>query len=156
MIPGFLRISKALLSLTLLAAAIPGAGSEEAPTMQSVVIELSGIIPGGGPVYVGAFDNAAAYRENRPIRGIVVEPSSDRVSVAFDLPPGHYVFSSYQDTNRNGRLDTGFLGIPKEPVGISNYSGKSIPPGFDSLKVELKPGGAAFQPVRIRLVKIGF
>jgi len=46
--------------------------------------------------------------------------------------------SVYQDSNRNGKLDTNFVGMPKEPVGISNYSGKGIPGGFDKLKAVIK------------------
>ena len=34
----------------------------------------------------------------------------------------------------NGNLDTGFMDIPKEPVGLSNYNGKGIPGKFKKHK----------------------
>jgi acyl-CoA reductase-like NAD-dependent aldehyde dehydrogenase/uncharacterized protein (DUF2141 family) len=36
------------------------------------------------------------------------------------LPPGRYAVSVYLDENGNHKLDKGLLGIPKEPVGVSN------------------------------------
>lgn len=34
----------------------------------------------------------------------------------------------------NEKLDTSFIGIPKEPVGLSNYDGKGIPGKFKKHK----------------------
>ena len=49
-----------------------------------------------------------------------------------DLPPGKYALSVIHDENDNDKLDTNFLGIPKEGFGFSNnpkvYFG---PPSFD-------------------------
>ena len=42
-----------------------------------------------------------------------------------------------QDINKNGELDTGFLGMPKEPVGLSNYDGKGIPGKFKKHKLSI-------------------
>ena len=38
----------------------------------------------------------------------------------FPLPPDRYAVSVYLEENNNKKLDTNFLGIPKEPVGGSN------------------------------------
>jgi uncharacterized protein (DUF2141 family) len=37
-----------------------------------------------------------------------------------DLPYGTYAVSIMHDENNNGKLDTNFIGIPKEGVGVSN------------------------------------
>jgi uncharacterized protein (DUF2141 family) len=37
-----------------------------------------------------------------------------------DLPWGEYAVSLMHDENGNGKMDTGFLGIPKEGYGASN------------------------------------
>lgn len=48
-----------------------------------------------------------------------------------DLGPGTYAVSVFHDENSNGRLDTGFLGIPREGVGASNDAkGHFGPPRF--------------------------
>jgi uncharacterized protein (DUF2141 family) len=36
------------------------------------------------------------------------------------LQPGEYAFSIFYDSNNNGKLDTNFIGIPKEPLALSN------------------------------------
>jgi acyl-CoA reductase-like NAD-dependent aldehyde dehydrogenase/uncharacterized protein (DUF2141 family) len=48
------------------------------------------------------------------------------------LAPGRYAVVVYLDLNGNRKLDKGFLGIPKEPVGASNNpKGRIGPPHFD-------------------------
>ena len=49
-----------------------------------------------------------------------VGPGSVETVDLGDLPPGRYAASVYLDENENGKLDSGFFGIPKEPVGASN------------------------------------
>ena len=39
---------------------------------------------------------------------------------SFDIPPGTYAIKLHIDENENGKLDTNFLGIPKEQYGTSN------------------------------------
>lgn len=48
------------------------------------------------------------------------------------LPEGQYAVSLYVDENGNRKLDTGWLGIPKEPVGVSrNPLHRMGPPRFN-------------------------
>jgi len=45
--------------------------------------------------------------------------------------PGSYAVAVFHDENDNGKLDTGFLGIPTEPTGASNDARGSMgPPKF--------------------------
>jgi uncharacterized protein (DUF2141 family) len=47
------------------------------------------------------------------------------------LPPGTYALSVVHDENGNGKLDTNFLGIPREGVGASrDAQGHFGPPAF--------------------------
>lgn len=47
------------------------------------------------------------------------------------IQPGTYAISVFHDENSNGRLDTNFLGIPREGVGASNNArGHFGPPKF--------------------------
>ena len=51
------------------------------------------------------------------------------------LPPGEYALLAYHDENGNGELDFRPLGIPKEPIAVSNGAGRLLgPPRFDSAK----------------------
>ena len=46
--------------------------------------------------------------------------------------------SSFYDKNGNGKLDTNFLGIPKEPTAMSNNAKGSFgPPKFKDAKFTL-------------------
>ena len=45
-----------------------------------------------------------------------------------DLPPGEYALAVFHDENNNGKLDTNWLGIPKEKVAFSNAKMKTFGP----------------------------
>ena len=56
-----------------------------------------------------------------------------------NLPPGVYAVSIFHDENNNGKLDSNFLGIPKEDYGCSNgATGFMGPPKWEDAKFELK------------------
>jgi uncharacterized protein (DUF2141 family) len=43
-----------------------------------------------------------------------------------DIPPGKYALVVIHDENRNGKLDTNWLGVPKEGYGFSNNAKVSL------------------------------
>jgi len=54
------------------------------------------------------------------------------------IPRGTYAIACYHDENDNGKLDTNFLGIPKEGTGASNDARGSLgPPKFKDAKFQL-------------------
>lgn len=56
-----------------------------------------------------------------------------------DLPYGFYAVSVIHDENMNNKLETSFIGIPKEGCGASNNPKSFMgPPSFDASKFELK------------------
>jgi uncharacterized protein (DUF2141 family) len=57
------------------------------------------------------------------------------------VAPGTYAISVIHDENSNGKLDTNFIGIPREGVGASNDAkGHFGPPKFDAAAFHF-PGG---------------
>ncbi|MDT8449363.1 MAG: DUF2141 domain-containing protein [Wenzhouxiangellaceae bacterium] len=49
-----------------------------------------------------------------------------------DIPPGTYSLAVIHDENMNGKLDTNWLGVPKEGYGFSNDAKASMgAPSFD-------------------------
>ncbi|HUB07511.1 MAG TPA: DUF2141 domain-containing protein [Myxococcales bacterium] len=78
-------------------------------------------------------DEAKALRRTTaPIDG------SPATCVFEDLPPGTYAVAAFEDENGNGKCDRNFLGIPKEPVGVSNDAkGTFGPPPFDKARFQL-------------------
>lgn len=55
-----------------------------------------------------------------------------------NLFPGEYAVAVVHDENGNGKLDTNFLGIPKEGIGTSNNAKSTFgPPSFEDSRFTL-------------------
>jgi len=61
------------------------------------------------------------------------------VTVIENIKPGKYAFKFIHDENMNDKLDTNWMGIPKEGFGFSNNPSMTFgPPSFDKTVFELK------------------
>lgn len=61
------------------------------------------------------------------------------ILVIEDLKPGKYAFKYFHDENEDEKLNTNFMGIPKEGYGFSNNAkGKFGPPNFSKMVFEVK------------------
>jgi uncharacterized protein (DUF2141 family) len=110
-----------------------------------LTIEVSGITPDRGRIYVAVYDRADSFpTSGRQLVGQVLDPTARHLTAHFkDLPPGQYAAVAYQDSNGNGKLDKNFLGIPQEPYGFSNRARGSVgPPKFSEAAITLSPDGA--------------
>jgi uncharacterized protein (DUF2141 family) len=103
----------------------------------SFALEITGININQGQLHIKIYSNDGDYRKDIPYVVYVLESASQRIVHSFDILEGEYLIALFQDTNNNGKLDTNFLGFPKEPVGLSNYSG-GIPGGFNRQKIPIK------------------
>jgi uncharacterized protein (DUF2141 family) len=57
------------------------------------------------------------------------------------LEPGTYAVAVFHDENSNGKLDTNFMGIPREGTGASNNAkGHMGPPKFDDAAFHFSGG----------------
>ncbi len=100
---------------------------------------VKGLRRGQGKLYVAVYDSEEGFNAGKTFIGLILDPEGDTVETTLRLPEGYYVFSMFQDMNGNGILDKGFLGIPKEPIGLSRFDTMGIPGGFDKHKVWLGP-----------------
>lgn len=56
-----------------------------------------------------------------------------------DIPQGTYAVAVFHDENSNEKLDTNFMGIPKEPLGFSIGKMKTFgPPSFKECAFKLE------------------
>lgn len=56
-----------------------------------------------------------------------------------NLSPGKYSFKYFHDENENNKIDTNFIGIPKEGFGFSNNAtGTFGPPSFQKTIFQVK------------------
>ena len=88
-----------------------------------------------GMIRVGLFADAKTFLK-KPIQGRIVKSTGGQQVVVFDsVPSGTFAISVIHDSNKNGRLDTNFMGVPKEGIGFSNdVMGSFGPPAFDKAK----------------------
>jgi uncharacterized protein (DUF2141 family) len=103
----------------------------------NVTIEINEVLPNQGKIIMAIFDSKNGYKKKIPYKALTIDSTSTTLLVDEILPNGEYVISMFQDKNGNGKLDTYIFGIPKEPIGITNYFKKGIPGGFDKLKIQI-------------------
>lgn len=71
-------------------------------------------------------------------KAVIPAAGEEHVFVFENVPFGAYALTVRHDENRNGKLDTNFLGMPKEGVGTSNNPHKLMgPPSFDDARFVL-------------------
>jgi uncharacterized protein (DUF2141 family) len=146
------KLKKTFTVLTLFAvcaAAVFAEGTASAGAAIPVTIEIAGIEPGKGMVFVAVASNRKDYEADKSYTAFILESESATMYHQVDLPAGEYVVSGFQDTNGNYELDTGMFGIPKEPFDKTRYTG-GVPGTFDELKV---PVNAANTTIRIKLAR---
>jgi len=60
------------------------------------------------------------------------------ILVITELKPGKYAFKYFHDENNDEKINTNFMGIPKEGYGFSNNAkGTFGPPSFDKMVFEI-------------------
>jgi len=60
------------------------------------------------------------------------------ILVITELKPGKYAFKYFHDENNDEKINTNFMGIPKEGYGFSNNAkGTFGPPSFDKMLFEI-------------------
>ena len=103
-----------------------------------ISVEVTNIKSGEGMILIGLFDSEDNFL-SKSIKGEKVKAKEGKIKTSFDnIPSGVYAISVIHDENNNGNLDSNFLGIPKEPYGIS-MEGKNMfgPPSYQKAKFEV-------------------
>jgi len=99
-------------------------------------VEISGFRNDKGQVLCAIFDSAADFpkKADKAVARARSAIAGRHAACEFPgLAPGTYAVSVFQDENSNGKLDTNFMGIPREGVGASNGAkGHLGPPKFDA------------------------
>jgi len=108
-----------------------------------MTVTITGLESDKGKVMVAIYNSKDAYKANKDrFRQAVLPISGGKAETTLEgLPPGEYSVSVYHDENDNGKIDTNFIGIPKEAYGYSNNArGKKGPPLYEDTVVTLKEG----------------
>ena len=118
------------------------AASAEGEADSKVLIELSGLETAEGNLFIAVYDSKKTWLGEDTVtqkKVVITESREDGlVKTELQLPPGEYALSIFHDTNDNGELDANFIGIPKEPVALSNNARPKFgPPKYKDAVFEL-------------------
>lgn len=108
--------------------------SGSSKTYNAIHVAIDGLHTDKGQVICSLYSSAEGFPKDK--RKAIAHAESlitnHRGDCTFaGIQPGTYAISVFQDENSNGRLDTNFLGIPREGVGASNNArGHFGPPSF--------------------------
>lgn len=108
-----------------------------------LVVEISGIESIAGELRIAVFDSPATFVDKPLVSGVI--PVGRTTAVwSVRLPAGRYAVAVIHDEDSNGKLNTNFLGMPRERYGFSNQArGRFGAPSFTDASFELKAGTAS-------------
>ena len=104
----------------------------------NLTVKISDLKSNTGIVQVGLFNSKGDFLK-KVYKGLPSEIKSNGAVVTFsNIPKGEYAISAYHDKNNNTKLDTNFMGIPKEDVACSNNAkGVMGPPKYEDAKFQI-------------------
>jgi len=112
-------------------------------------VEIGGLRNDKGKVMCALFSSAGDFpkrADKAVMRSAATIAGGHAVCEFSGVATGTYAVSVIHDENSNGKLDTNFIGIPREGVGASNNAkGHFGPPKFDCCFIPLYGRAARFE-----------
>ena len=102
-----------------------------------LTIKISNIDKIQGEIKVGIFDRETHFlKVGYAIKNYSIKVQDNTATLTItDLPKGDYAVTLYHDENSDNKMNTNFIGIPKEPYGFSNnFAPKMSAPKFKDCK----------------------
>ena len=97
--------------------------------------------PLSGTLVFQVYDSANSFGDFRdPAVEKRLPAIGDAEYVLEDVPTGTVALLVYFDANENGVLDKNFIGIPKEPIALSNGYRPKGPPSFERAAFSMESG----------------
>lgn len=105
----------------------------------NLTVNISGLDSDNGKVMIALYDGEAQFL-NKRFKSAMIKSNNKKVTYTFkDVPKGEYAVSFFHDENDNNKMDTNFIGIPKEDYGCSNNAtGFMGPPQYEDAKFLLE------------------
>jgi uncharacterized protein (DUF2141 family) len=126
---------RAAVAIFFVGVLVSSAFTQEHPDGCCLRVRITNLRSDTGNVAVALYNSADGFPEdsNKVFRAAIGDARDGESTVTFSsIPFGTYAIAVLHDENRNGRMDKGLFGIPKEGYGFSNDAmGFMGPPGFD-------------------------
>jgi uncharacterized protein (DUF2141 family) len=115
------------------------------PAQENLIhVEISGLHSDKGHVLCALFSSALDFpkRSEKAVARAKSDISHGNAVCEFPgIASGTYAVSVFHDENSNGKMDTNFMGIPREGVGASNNAkGHFGPPKFEAAAFQFSGG----------------
>lgn len=98
-----------------------------------LTVTITNIKSTDGKISIAVYDNSKDFLKfDKVFKAVSAPAEKGSTSIVIeDLPKGTYALAAFHDQNNNDKLNTNFLGIPKEPLGFSIGKLKTFgPPSF--------------------------
>jgi len=117
---------------------ISGILSSVAQDKHTITLEFEGMKSNKGSLFIALYNSEESFLK-KPSKGIIVKVVDKKTIVTLQgTSGGVYAVSAFHDINDNKKMDTNFLGIPKEPTGVSNNAkGFMGPPKYKDAKFKI-------------------
>ncbi len=122
--------------------------AEETAEEKKLTVQITNVTSEEGQIILAIYNSSENYDKRIAFQEVKVKPEIDTVIFETNLPDGEYLVMLVHDINNNGKLDTSFIGMPKEPVGLSNYDGKGIPGKFKKHKFSVNENTEIIIPLK--------
>lgn len=146
-------MSRAILSALPLLLLVAGAAWAQPKQGATVEARLSKFHSDKGQVILALFKKGQGFPEKinkASRRGRTTIKNRKAVYRFKNVQPGTWAIAVIHDENKNGKMDTNFLGIPKEGYGASLNPRPSVgAPDFEDASFTVKQGDRAFK-IRIK------
>ena len=122
--------------------------AEETAEEKKLTVQITNVTSEEGQIILAIYNSSENYDKRIAFQEVKVKPEIDTVIFETNVPDGEYLVMLVHDINNNGKLDTTFIGMPKEPVGLSNYDGKGIPGKFKKHKFPVNENTEIIIPLK--------
>ena len=122
--------------------------AEEIVEEKKLTVEITNVASEDGQIILAIYNSSENYDKRIAFQEVKIKPEIDTVIFETNVSDGEYLVMLVHDINNNGKLDTSFIGMPKEPVGLSNYDGKGIPGKFKKHKFSVNENTEIIIPLR--------
>jgi uncharacterized protein (DUF2141 family) len=114
------------------------------PGQNTIRVQIDALRSDKGQVLCALYSSADGYPKSGEKAVAQVKSAIANKHAQCDFTgfaPGTYAVALFHDENSNGKLDSNFMGIPREGTGASNNAnGRMGPPRFDDAAFQFKGG----------------
>lgn len=113
-------------------------------TEDKMTITISGLRSNKGQVLISIFKGSDGYpdKPEKAFKKLQLKVVDKTASIdVFPLPAGDYAIAVLHDENKDGKMNTNWIGFPKEGFGFSNnVMGTFGPPSFSKARITYNGG----------------